>query len=66
MVDRGFTEVDLRTMLERAERLEPAAAPARWLVLTRHENAPWVVAVEAVLADEVLVVVAAYPHPRQQ
>ncbi len=66
MVDRDFTEIELRTMLDRADRLEPAATPGRWLVHTRHAHAPWVVVVEAMLAEEVLVVITAYPQSRQQ
>lgn len=62
MEERGFTEVDLRAMLERASGIEPATQPDRWIVRTRHAGAAWLVAVEPDPEDRRLVVVTAYPH----
>jgi hypothetical protein len=40
MEDRGFSEVELRTMLEHTSRLEPDHVPGRWLAFTRHAGSP--------------------------
>ena len=46
MEDRDFTELDLRTMLERAESYQPSVVAARWVVRTRHRSAGWALIVE--------------------
>lgn len=61
MVDRSFSEVDLRTMMESAERLREDDEPGRWVVETVHESRPWEVIVEPDPEDRLLVVVTAYP-----
>ena len=58
--DRGFTEVDLRRMLEKAVRLRPDVLEGRWIVETKHGRARWEVVVEPELEREHLVVVTAY------
>ena len=60
MLDRGFTEVELRDMLEHAEGLRRDVIPGRWVVVTRHRRRPWEVIVEPDLAAHLLVVVTAY------
>lgn len=40
MEERGFSEVELRTMLENATDLLPATRAGRWLVRTRHGGRP--------------------------
>lgn len=61
MLDRGFTEVDLRAMLADELAVVPKADdPARYVVLTKHDGAPWHVIVEPDRASEVIVVVTAY------
>lgn len=60
MLDRGFTEIDLRHMLEHAERRRRDAVPGRWVVVTRHRRRPWEVMVEPDFAAHLLVVVTAY------
>lgn len=61
MVDRGFTEVELRHMLERAVRLRRDIVPGRWVVATRHRRRRWEVIVEPDYEAELLVVITAYP-----
>lgn len=61
MEDRDCTELDLRTMLERAESYQPSVVAARWVVRTRHRGAEWVVIVEPDSNAQLLVVVTAYP-----
>ena len=57
MVDRRFTEVDLRRMLERATRDREDIVGGRWAIDTRNARRAWQVIVERRL----LVVVTAYP-----
>lgn len=60
MEERGFSEIDLRSMLDVTTRLRSAHG-ARWLVETRHKEVSWVVVVEPDEEDQVLVVITAYP-----
>lgn len=60
MIDRGFTEVDLRLMLEAAEDIRPAATNGRWVVDTVHDGDSWEVIVEPDERDRVIVVITAY------
>jgi len=61
MVDRDFSEVDLRTMLQRATSYRRDILEGRWVVLTQHRRRAWEVIVEPDDAAELLVVVTAYP-----
>lgn len=61
MEDRSFTEVDLRTMLDRASGFRLDVAEGRWVVETRHGGTQWEVVVEPDLMMNLLVVVTAYP-----
>jgi hypothetical protein len=60
MVERQFSEVDLRHMLEYADGLSEDDVEGRWLVGTRHERHPWAVVVEPDFEAKVLVVITAY------
>jgi hypothetical protein len=61
MIDRSFTEVDLRHMMEHASGLRPDVAEGRWVVVCRHDGQPWEVIVEPDFEQQALVVVTAYP-----
>lgn len=61
MRDRGFSEVDLRPMIERATAVHRSAEWARWIVETRHDGRPWQVVVEPDFALRLLIVITAYP-----
>ena len=61
MVQRGFTEIDLREMLDRAQRYRPDILPGRWVIETRHHQRAWEVVVEPDSEEQLLVVVTAYP-----
>ena len=61
MVDRRFSEVDLRLMLERATGYHEDYEEGRFVIETRHEGRAWAVIVEPSPEDEVLIVVTAYP-----
>jgi hypothetical protein len=60
MEDRGFTEVDLREMLERASAYRADVVDGRWVIQTRHREQAWEVIVEPDVAERTLVVVTAY------
>jgi hypothetical protein len=61
MVDRGFTEVDLRGMMVFAMELRENDESGRWVVATSHDSRPWEVIVEPDLEARLLVVITAYP-----
>lgn len=61
MEERGFSEVELRAMLENAGKLEPARRGGRWIVRTRHAGGAWAVVVEPDEQERTLVIVTAYP-----
>ncbi len=61
MVDRRFSEVDLRSMMTSATDLREDEDPGRWVVETSRESRPWEVIVEPDPANELLVVITAYP-----
>lgn len=58
MVDRGFSETDLRTMMEHATGRRPDVEPGRWIVETMHAGGVWQIIVEPDTIDELLVVIA--------
>ena len=60
MIDRSFTEVDLRKMLERARGYRQDAVAGRWIIETTHGRHPWEVIVEPDAAAKSLVDVTAY------
>jgi hypothetical protein len=61
MIDRDFSEVDLRRMLEHGAGLREDIVDGRWVVETWHQRHPWHVIVEPDFGARVLVVVTAYP-----
>ena len=61
MVDRKFTEVDVRRMLHVASHLRRDIEPGRWVVITRHRKARWEVILEPDPEAQIVVVVTAYP-----
>ncbi|MBI1895145.1 MAG: hypothetical protein HYS04_01220 [Acidobacteria bacterium] len=60
MDDRGFTELDLRGMLEAATGYRKDVAPGRWVIETRRKRQQWEVVVEPDESLRVLVVITAY------
>ncbi|MBX3379442.1 MAG: DUF4258 domain-containing protein [Phycisphaeraceae bacterium] len=61
MVDRGFSETDLRAMLGRdGIALRPSNHEGRWIVTTGLDDEPWEVVLEPDSAVRLTVVVTAY------
>jgi hypothetical protein len=61
MLDRRFTEVDLRAMLEHVRDVRPSPVEGRHVLLCPHGGRSWSVVVEPDEEASVLVVVTAYP-----
>ncbi len=61
MEDRGFNEVDLRTMLEHARSYRRDIVEDRWVIETRHQGRLREVILEPEANGELLVVITAYP-----
>jgi hypothetical protein len=61
MVDRGFTEVDLRRMLAKPRSCRRSFLQGRWIVEAVHRHRSWEVIVEPDEDQQVLVVITAYP-----
>ncbi|MEW5807504.1 MAG: DUF4258 domain-containing protein [Acidobacteriota bacterium] len=61
MLDRRFTEVELRHMLERASGFQKDIVEGRWVIHTRHRRKRWQVIVEPDYEMKLLVVITAYP-----
>lgn len=61
MLQRDFTEIDLRTMLNRATGYHPDLIEGRWIIATTHRYQPWEVIVEPDFLERLLVVITAYP-----
>ena len=61
MIDRRFTEVELRRMLERATSYRRDLVEGRWVIVTTHRRGLWEIIVEPDFDSQLLVVVTAYP-----
>ena len=61
MVDRRFTEVELREMLETALGYRADIVEGRYVVNSRHRRKRWEVIVEPDVVARRLVVITAYP-----
>jgi len=64
LLERGVSDVDLRTMLQDATSIRPASRPGRWIVQTRYAARPWVVVIEPDQDEHVLYVVTTYAKDR--
>lgn len=60
MIDRDFSEADLRLMIEVANRMRSGGSAGRWVLETVHLAAAWEVVVEPDELDRVIVVITAY------
>lgn len=61
IIDRGFSEVDLRAMIGGASGLHEDEYPGRWAIESEHDSIPWEVIVEPDWNEKLLVVITAYP-----
>jgi hypothetical protein len=61
MEDRDFSELDLRSMLERAKGYHADVVEDRWVIETSLASRQWEVIVEPDDNAHLLVIVTAYP-----
>ncbi len=62
MIDRSFSELDLRTMLEHSRGYRPDIVEGRWVIITSHRSRTWEVIVEPDYDAKRLLVITAYPY----
>lgn len=62
MLDRTFTELDVRDMLHLARIYRRDVVPGRWVIVSSHRRKPWEIIVEPDTEAELLVVITAYPQ----
>lgn len=62
MEQREVTEVEVRSMLQRASGFSPSVVQGRFMIETTHRGRPWIVIVEPDPDDRVLVIVTAYEY----
>ena len=60
MEERGFTEVDLRGMLDNAVSVERSGRGERWIVSARHGGRSWKIVLEPDADERITNVVTAY------
>lgn len=60
MVDRRFSETDLRLMMSVAAGYREDIVPGRWVIETFHDALAWEVIVEPDDLEQLLVVITAY------
>lgn len=61
MIDRDFSEINLRTMLENAIDYQKDIVVGRWVIKTKHHRKKWEIIVEPDYEEKLLVIVTAYP-----
>ena len=66
MLDRQFTEIEVRDMLDCAVNLRPDTVDGRWVVSTNKEKQPWEVIVEPEAESRSLLVITAYRTGRNK
>ncbi len=60
MVQRDFTEIDLREMLESATKLVPDAIPGRWIASSFVRGRKWEIVIEPDSQEKTQVIITAY------
>jgi len=65
MLERGFTEIELRRIMEHATGYHRSQEEGRWVIETRRERRRWEVVVEPRPDKEVLEIVTAYAVKRK-
>ena len=61
MVQRGFNEIDLRTMLHNYTGYNKGREPGRYIILSKMGKLNWEIIVEPDYVQKLLVIVTAYP-----
>ena len=61
MIQRSFTEIELREMLDRAKALHPDKEIGRYVVVSTLHSTNWEIILEPDFDEKLIVVVTAYP-----
>jgi len=61
MIQRGFNEIELRTMIQNAHKLISDKLQHRWCIQTHHKGRKWEVIIEPDFDDMCITVITAYP-----
>ncbi|MGR3177664.1 MAG: hypothetical protein ACUZ8E_06370 [Candidatus Anammoxibacter sp.] len=61
MIQRSFTELELRTMFDKAKNLHPDKEIGRYVVVSTLHSTNWEIIVEPAFDEKLIVVVTAYP-----
>ncbi len=60
MIDRDFTEIDLRVMYDRAKNYRQDYMAGRWVIETKHRRQNWEIIVEPDFDEQKVVIITAY------
>jgi hypothetical protein len=60
MIERGFSEADLRQMLQDAESLVGDPEPGRWRCVTKLRGRTWIVVLDPDASQKLIVVITAF------
>ncbi len=61
MIQRSFTEIELREMFDRATTLRPDKEIGRYVAVSTLHSANWEIILEPDINEKLIVVVTAYP-----
>lgn len=61
MIQRGFTEIELRAMLLNVNSIEKDKEEGRFLIKSKHNGNNWEIIVEPDGIEKLVVVITAYP-----
>jgi hypothetical protein len=61
MEDRGFTEIDVSSMLMKARTIRGDIGAGRWIVSAFHHQRRWEIILEPDIAERLLLVITVYP-----
>lgn len=64
MEERGVSEVEVHSMLQRASGYSPSVVENRFMIETTHRGRPWIVIVEPDPDERLLVIVTVYESRR--
>jgi hypothetical protein len=62
MIDRSFSELDLRAMLDHSRGYRPDIVEGRWVIVASYRRRMWEIVVEPDVDAGRLVIVTAYPY----
>jgi hypothetical protein len=62
MVQRNFTEIDIRTMLENAIQIkQDHNQHGRWIIVSKLDKVMWEIIVEPDIEEQLIILITAFP-----